>query len=281
MTRRRATLVVLAVVTALGVSSCRYVDPDFGFVKTADVVYGDGINENGELEQLKLDLYTPSGDTATDRPVVIWAHGGGFRMGDKMSGGAWAREFAMRGYVGASINYRMDEDAGEIRHPLDAYEMQRIFWAVSDMKAAIRWFRANAASLGVDPNRIAVAGASAGAVMALSTAVTHDEPGDTGDNPGFSSAVCTAISVSGATEPTLVDVGDAGAIFFHGETDTVVPTNLAYATRDAMIDAGLPTEFHLFEGEGHGIAGPHRPEILSAIYPWLRTHLVRAPAPCL
>jgi acetyl esterase/lipase len=277
---RRAILVALTLVLVVGVGACRYVDPDFGYVKTADIVYGDGINENGELEQLKLDLYTPADDTATDRPVVIWAHGGGFRVGDKMSGGNWAREYAMRGYVAASINYRMDENGGEIRYPLDAYEYQRIFWAVSDMKAAVRWFRANAVSLGVDPNRIAVAGASAGAVMALSTSATHDDPGDTGDNPGYSSAVCTAISVSGATEPTLVDASDAGAIFFHGETDTVVPINLAYATRDAMNAASLPTEFHLFEGEGHGIAGPHRPEILAATYPWLREHLVRAPAPC-
>ncbi|MGH8986147.1 MAG: alpha/beta hydrolase [Acidimicrobiia bacterium] len=226
-------------------------------------------------------MYTPAGDAATDRPVVIWAHGGGFITGDKSSDGDWALEFAKRGYVAASINYRMDEDGPQIRYPIDAGEYERIFWAVSDMKAAIRWFRANAASLGIDPNRIAVAGASAGAVMSLTTSATAQDAGDTGDHLGYSSAVCTAVSVSGATEPTLIDSGDTGAIFFHGDADTVVPFSLAEATRDAMVAAGLPVEFNVYAGEGHGIGGPHRDEIRAKTYSWLFNHLVNAPQPCL
>jgi len=279
---RRAALVGTLVVAGLVLGACRYVEPSFGFVVTTDIVYGDAVNEDGLLEELELDLYTPSPDSATDRPVVIWAHGGGFVGGDKAAGPPdWVSEFAKRGYVAASINYRMDEDAGPIRVPLDDYESQRIFWAVSDLKAAIRWFRANASSLGIDPGRVAVAGSSAGAVMALSAAVLPEEPGDTGDHEGYSSAVCTALSVSGATDPARVDAGDAGAVLFHGENDTVVPFSLAEATYNAMIDAGLAAEFHVYEGEGHGIGQTHRADILGKMYPWLFEHLVGAPEPCL
>jgi dipeptidyl aminopeptidase/acylaminoacyl peptidase len=279
--KRRTWATVLALGMVLAAAGCRYLDPEFQSAVTTNIVYGDAINEDGQLEQLKLDLYTPAGDTATNRPVVIWAHGGGFVMGDKSSGAGWAREYARRGYVAASINYRMDEDAGGVTYPPNAYETQRIGWAISDMKTAVRWFRANATSLGIDPGKIAVAGASAGAVTALSTAITPDDPGDTGDHLAYSSAVCTAISVSGATEPGLVDAGDAGAIYFHGDQDTTVPYWLAVEAKDAMVSAGLPAKLHTYVGEGHGIAGPHRTEILDATYGWLFNHVAHAPEPCL
>ncbi|MGH9025562.1 MAG: alpha/beta hydrolase [Acidimicrobiia bacterium] len=278
---RPRSLLLLAACTLLAVAGCRYVDPEFQSTVTRNIVYGDAINEDGQLEQLKLDLYTPAGDSATNRPVVIWAHGGSFVSGDKSTGAAWATEYARRGYVAASINYRMDEDGGPVTNPPDAYETQRINWAIADMKAAIRWFRANAASLGIDPGKIAVAGSSAGAVMAVSTAVTPDDPGDTGDHLAHSSAVCTAISVSGATDPALVDAGDAGALFFHGDLDTTVPYSLAVATRDAMTAAGLRTKLHTFAGQGHGISGSHRVEILDKTYGWLIQRVVNAPEPCI
>jgi acetyl esterase/lipase len=278
---RRSLALLAAALAAVALGACRYLDPEYGYAVTTDIVYGDAINEDGALEQLELDLYLPTNDTATDRPAVIWAHGGGFVQGDKASGASWAREFARRGYVAASINYRMDEDAGGVTVPLDTYELERISWAVSDMKASVRWFRANAATLGIDPGRIAVGGASAGAVTSLSVAVTADDPGDTGDHTAFSNAVCTAISVSGASDPAMVDASDAGAIFFHGDQDTVVPYALAVATRDAMQAAGLPTRFHTYEGAGHGLASTFRADMQAKTYPWLLQHLVNAPDPCL
>jgi dipeptidyl aminopeptidase/acylaminoacyl peptidase len=281
MRLNRLAISTVAVVAVLALGSCRYLDPEFGYVKTADVVYGDGINEDGINEPLELDLYTPTDDTATKRPVVIFAHGGSFRAGDKSSGESWVGPLAERGYVTASINYRMDEDAPGVSYPLNASEAQRILWAVSDMKTAIRWFRANAVALGIDPNRIAVAGSSAGAVMADTTAVTPDLPGDTGDHLAYSSAVCTAVSIMGATEPALVDASDAGAIFFHGDQDTTVPFSQAQQSQAAMDAAGLPTKFVTFPGEGHNVSGDFRPEILDEMYGWLWEHLVRATEPCL
>src|SRR6266567_824486 len=60
--------------------------------------------------KITRDLYQPKGDTATKRPVVIFAHGGGFTGGDKSSGpsATLAKEFALKGYLTASINYRLD-----------------------------------------------------------------------------------------------------------------------------------------------------------------------------
>jgi acetyl esterase/lipase len=110
------------------------------------------------------------------------------------------------------------------------------------MQTAVRWFRVNAASLRIDPDRIAVGGTSAGAVTALGVAVNADAPLP-GDHPDYSSAVCTAVSQFGANDPVAIGPNDAGAIFHHGTLDTIVPFAMAQETRDAMLAAGLDVQW--------------------------------------
>src|SRR4051812_46281118 len=70
-----------------GAATIRYRDPVFSATTiTHDLTYGSAPDTNGNPVALKLDLYQPSGDTATPRPVLIWAHGGSFCCGDKGSG---------------------------------------------------------------------------------------------------------------------------------------------------------------------------------------------------
>jgi para-nitrobenzyl esterase len=278
--RHRLSIVVAVALAAIGLGGCRFLDPEFDYAVVTDVVYGDALNEHGVQEQLKLDLYAPVDDTATDRPVVIWAHGGSFLNGDKSESAEWVIEFARRGYVAASINYRMEDGAPPVSYPFDAREFERVVWALSDMKTAVRWFRANASALGIDPGRIAVGGRSAGAVMAVTTAATPDLAGDSSDHTAYSSAVCTAVSVAGATEPGFVTPEDAGAVFFHGDQDTTVPYDLAVRTSAAMDAQGLATEFHVYEGQGHGIVQRQRADILDKTYRWLFARLVHVADPC-
>ena len=93
-----------------GSGTIRYRDPVFTTVtKTTDVQYGTAPDNNGNPVALKLDVYQPAGDTLTQRPAVIWVHGGGFSGGDKSGGPSadLANTFAKLGYVSFSINYRL------------------------------------------------------------------------------------------------------------------------------------------------------------------------------
>jgi acetyl esterase/lipase len=231
----------------------RYVDRIFDQVTvTRDLAYGAGPDEHGRRQELNLDVYTPVDDTMGARPAIVLAYGGGFVGGSKEQMAGLATAYAQRGFVALSIEYRMDEAAGGISYPPDAGETARIIDAKHDMQAAVRWARTQAGIFGIDPQRVAVGGASAGAVTAILTATMPDDPGSSG-TPGVSSKVCTAVSLSGAGEPALVDAGDAGAIFFHGDQDTTVPYRAAVATKEAMDEAGLATEMVTFPGAGHGL----------------------------
>ncbi|HEX7132794.1 MAG TPA: DUF4214 domain-containing protein, partial [Iamia sp.] len=258
-TMRRVLLVALMLgivstpVPAGAAEGERYVDRIFDEVTvTRDVAYGAARDEHGDLQELNLDVYTPVGDTLEVRPAIVLAYGGGFVAGNKGDMAGLATVYAQRGFVALSIEYRMDEGAGGISFPPDAYDLERIWEAKHDLQAAVRWTRAHAGTYGIDPQMVSVGGASAGAVMSVLAAITHDDPGASG-TPGVSSKVCTAISLAGAGEPVLVDAGDAGAIFFHGDQDTTVPYSQAVATYDAMVDDGLAAEMVTFPGVGHGL----------------------------
>src|SRR3954469_20208519 len=115
--RRLLFLGLLAVVAAGGDLAAipgdgplRYRDEIFSTVtKTADVAYGSAVDQTGANVTLKLDVYRPAGDTVTKRPVIVWVHGGSFRAGSKTSPEIVdeANTFARKGYVTASIDYRL------------------------------------------------------------------------------------------------------------------------------------------------------------------------------
>jgi acetyl esterase/lipase len=114
-----------------------------------------------------LDLYRPDGDSPV--PVVLYLHGGAWKEGDKTADSKERLEaFASFGVAVASANYRLVPDA--------TYPAQ-----IHDAKAAIRWLRANGSAHGLDTNRIAVWGASAGAYLASMVGLTNGDPGWEGE----------------------------------------------------------------------------------------------------
>ena len=114
-----------------------------GFKLQRDVVYAT-VGER----KLVLDLYLPE-KVSKALPLVVWIHGGGWRNGSKDGAGSRLEPLLRNGYAGASIGYRL---SGEAIFPA----------AIADCKGAIRYLRANAEKLGVDPERIGVWGSSAG-----------------------------------------------------------------------------------------------------------------------
>jgi len=125
----------------------------------------------------------------------------------------------------------------------------------------VRFLRANATTYGVDPTRIAIGGSSAGAITALNVGASPDNPGTSG-NPGYSSAVGAAVSLSGARLLGTPDAGDAASLLFHGTADPLVPYAWATATRDSAQAAGLVSLLTTWEGAGHVPYLEHRSEIL-------------------
>ena len=123
-----------------------------------------------------LDLYLPRERPAGARlPVIVYFHGGGWVGGSKASGKATLAPWVTAGgYAGAAVNYRL---AGEAPWPAQ----------IHDAKAAIRWLRANAASLGLDAGRLAVVGTSAGGTLATLLGTSGGDPALEGSVGGHGS----------------------------------------------------------------------------------------------
>ena len=120
----------------------------------------------GEGTRKTFDWYEPSGDRATDRPLILWAHGGTFTSGSKSDAyvGVMAERFAKYGYPVAAINYRTSSLSNETGALAAATR------AIQDMNTAVRYFVANAAPRRIDPAHIYVGGVSAGAIAGLGVA---------------------------------------------------------------------------------------------------------------
>ncbi len=158
---------------------CRYLDPIFSVIKTKDVVYTEQPILNpftGEMETLELDVCLPKGDLLARRPVMIYGHGGKFLNGSKADADAqyFCAEYAKRGYVGISYNYRLANTSVPAQ--------DRGWPAVYDLGAVVRFLRHDATNgnrFGIDPDHLFVAGFSAGSLTAMRFAYVNDTlPGD-------------------------------------------------------------------------------------------------------
>jgi acetyl esterase/lipase len=263
-TRGKAGLAALAALVPIagctippppGDSPLRYRDAVFSSIGvTRDLTYGSAPDNDGNPVALKLDLYQPTGDTVARRPAVVYVHGGGFSHGGKSGGAAFATYLVQRGYVAVSIDYRLLAPLGCGGHRDPSPECEAAAMAAQhDAQAAVRWLRANASTYRIDPNRIAMAGASAGAITSLLVDWRPEDPGTSG-NPGYSSAIRGAVSISGGI-PTndYITKDDSPAIFFHGTEDPVVFYDWALANAAAMYNLGILTVFEPFEGAAHGL----------------------------
>jgi acetyl esterase/lipase len=205
----------------------RYIETIFDAVQVErDLIYGRSVDETGNLIPLTLDLYQPQGDPSQRRPVIVWAHGGGFETGDKGDplDAAVANTFARYGWVVASVNYRL---RASVNTP-DQFSAVRD--AQHDIQASVRWLKKHSSRFLIDADAIVVAGSSSGAEAALHVAYKPEDAGDSG-TPEYPSDVAAGIAVSGTiVNPAIVAPGEPPVVLFHAVDDTRVPFALGAGT---------------------------------------------------
>lgn len=238
----------------------RYVDEVFSAIDVDDaVVYRSGVPDlvSGDPVSLAFDRYTPGGDDRTDRPAIVWIHGGGFRVGTRQSLHDVADAYARRGYVTFSIDYRLDPGSqcqnvqdGAVDSADRASETVRCWRAIQaaqdDASAAVAFVRDHAAEYGIDPDRIVAAGFSAGAV----TAVNLAQRADLASTPADDGRVDAALAASGCNyDLSSIDAGDAPIAMLASGHDRAVPFECSVATVDAADTLGIPVARNLFPEE--------------------------------
>lgn len=251
--------------------------------KTSDITYGQNKDLNGNMKTLKMDIYEPTGDVAVQRPLIVLAHGGSFIAGSKTDANqvALCTRFAKRGYVVAAIDYRLG-----MGFPINQANGQKACWrAMQDMKAAVRFFRKDAATTNtykIDPNFIFVGGYSAGAIMGVQYAYM-DHPSEipaaidtvalgglegTSGNPGYSTAINGVLNFAGAVGDTAwMKPGDEPMVSIQGDNDGTVPYCTALISVSGFpimvmsgsgtmhirsFNLGLENPIHTYYNQDHG-----------------------------
>lgn len=228
-------------------------------VEQSDVVYGSAVDSQGRTVELKLDLFFPPDAAERASPIVLVFHGGGFVSGDKTNAHGAARGYARMGYVAAAVGYRLRPEMSSMPFT------QRIAAgadAVDDAMEAVRWVKANAAGLGVDAERIAAVGFSAGGVIALALSLAED-PTPGGPLGAYDPTIAAGVS-SGAPFSIAADLielsrDDAPVMMFHFEIDTASGKTDAQerAVCEAVRAAGNICDFRVNPGSGHTVSfGP-------------------------
>jgi acetyl esterase/lipase len=262
------------------------VERDIEYAKAGDV-------------SLKLDVYKPKAESANPRPCVVWIHGGAWQAGNKSSGSRLLAPLVATGdFVGVSVGYRLTDVA--------SWPAQ-----IFDCKAAIRYLRANANKLGIEPSKIGIWGGSAGGHLVALLGTSGDVKEVEGDlgTIGVSSRVTCVVDYFGpadfllydlnsprVNEPgnaiyklfggppkekadvakqispvTFVSKDDPPFLIMHGTKDPTVNINQSERLYNLQKQTGVSTALVRVIDGGHGFASP---EISARVKAFFDKHLL-------
>ena len=287
---RGAAWVACLVVGVVGSSATAGAGEKAEIEVTPDIVYGTGAGE-----ELQLDLAMPKGlDHRV--PAIVLIHGGGWTGGKRQDMTEIMKRAAKDGYVAATVSYRFT--------PKHRFPSQ-----IEDVKCAVRYLRANADALHIDPDRIGAIGISAGAHLSMMLGTLDSADGMEGDggNPDQSSKVQAVVSFVGpinlvlsaytetqeqileaffggkplskladcrrASPLTYVSNDDAAMLLFFGTNDPLIAVDQAYQIADAMSESKIPGRVEILVGAGHGWGGQEFERTLRASMSFFDEHL--------
>jgi acetyl esterase/lipase len=268
-----------------------------GSLGAGEIVFEQGIEySNPDEQHLQLNLARPK-ETAGKLPAVLCIHGGGFRAGKRERWDKLCQQLAERGYVAVTVTYRL---APKYQFPA----------AVHDVKAAVRWLRANADKYHIDPERIGVVGDSAGGHLAQYLGVTGDVPSLEGEggNADQSSRVTCVVNYYGPSDLTKsygksVDAAEVLPLWLGGDatkehkkhivasplywvTPAAAPTLLIHGTEDPYVNyeqagwireklqaAEVEVALLTLQGAGHGFKGADAEKAEQAMLGFFAKHL--------
>lgn len=271
-------------ITTAQCDTSRYIHPIFDSLITYnDVKYGEAQvwyfpYSNTDLY---MDIFEPEDDSLTKRPLMVWVHPGGFLTGDKSADDmvALCDSFARRGYVTATISYRLGFN------PVSDESAERaVYRGVQDARAAIRYLKEHHLDYGIDTNYTFIGGSSAGGFSALHTAYLDQQEAPSAIEGTLTTPDLDCLDCDGNNYQHLIDikglvnlwgaVGDSSwidanetepALLIHGTDDGVVPygvghpfgvftTPLVHGSRavsNQMQSVDLTHQLIAFEGEDH------------------------------
>ena len=264
--------------TRMTMADVRYRAPVFAFVSgTLDTYATAQPSLDGTpATDLGITIYQPVGDVQSARPLVVWIHGGGFTSGVRNEMEGTAIQYAQLGYVTASIDYRLDPGSHCIFVQLGVYtdpvvyarERARcetaILTARDDAAAAITWLRqpAQLTRFKIDTTKVAVGGASAGAITAIHVGETLNTPGQPAPAAVRVSAV---LAMSGCNYVDgSIDAADAPIAVLASGGDFLVPFSCVTKTVDAAQAVGtavLRSYFPQESAHAQGLYAAHQPEV--------------------
>lgn len=299
----RATLLAVMLVSFLGAALATATQvPGFPPIPDYMAVQPDLVYRQVSGSELRLDAFVPV--AAGPHAGIIWAHGGGWTSGTKHLSemGTWplVGPLVRNGVAIFAIQYRL---APQHRHPAQ----------VDDIRYAVRWVRANAARFRVDPDQLALGGASAGGhlaglvaltpcpgdaaaadpveradcrVRALVTIAGHADLREMGWVTGIQALLGSRLQTEGTRalaeiSPILyVSASAPPTLMFHGTQDELVPITQSEALEAALRQAGVPARLVRIPGARHGdIPGWDRltgvPDWRGELGSWMQTHVER------
>ncbi len=254
MKKQLLTFVAILISMAASAQCIRYKDSIFVAYTLTNPIFGQNIDVNGLPKVLTMDVYEPAGDTLKGRPLIIWAFGGSFTYGDRKSPDIvqLCNAFTKKGYVCASIDYRLGIEGTATNMITEKTAIEAVLRGTHDGKAAVRFFKKNAATYNIDTNNIIFGGVSAGGFVALHNSFLNTEAEfykyyssvdlskfggieGTSGNPGYSSHVKAVINLCGALgqREWMIDRPEVKVYSMHGDADNTVPYS-----RDSIIVFG-------------------------------------------
>lgn len=295
--KQHQSLAALAALAIAASFACCLTSPVMAAPPAQIVFEKDVEYSNPDNQHLTVDIARPTNEAPGPYPAILCIHGGGFRAGDRHGYDGLVQEFARRGYVAATVEYRL---APKYQFPAQVF----------DVKACVRWLRANAAKYHIDPKRIGVTGGSAGGHLAQFLGVTiglKEFEGD-GGNPKQSSAVQVVVNQYGPSDFTKsygksVDAAEVLPLFLGGDlehamlrhivssplnwvTPKAAPTLCIHGTKDNYVAfeqavwitdrlkaCGVEAVLMPMEGAGHGFGGEDAKRADAAMFAFFDSHL--------